>query len=155
MFDTFKFIIPKEDEYMELSLCLDSREYIEGFYSKLVDTSNFLKRLLSVKAGLSKVLYKLLDFMLNKLPGKIRSEYSIGQIVPHRQEMIAKVGILGQVINLFGLISEKALSENSQEEFFLITEIDEDEFGGLDSLPEVMIKMLHVTVIDNSKNVAQ
>lgn len=155
VFDTFKFIIPKEDEYMELSLCLDSREYIDGFYSKLIDTNHFSKKLVGVKAGLSKVLYTLLDFMLNKLPGKIRSEYSLGQIVPHRQEMVAKVGILGQVISLFGLINEKALSENKQEEFLLMTELDSDEFGGLDSLPEVMIKTLHVIVINNPINVAQ
>ena len=151
-FDSFKFIIPKEDEYMELSLCIDSREYIQSFASKLETSSNILDTLEMLKEGISKVFLKLLEFMQNKLKGKVRPEYKIGEIIPHRQEMIAKVGILKALFELLDLVSHN-LADGEEEELLRILEIDEDDFEGFDDMLEVLIKTIHTASINNSTNV--
>jgi hypothetical protein len=153
--DTFKFIFPKEDEYMELSLCIDSREYIEEFYQKLNTSSDLFAKLEYFKEGMSKVFAKLLDFVRNKLRGKTRSEYAIGEIIPHRQEMIAKVGILTQIFKLLELIHSRITQDMSPKEVQNILEIDSFEFGGLDNLLEVLIRTIHISVIKNVVSASQ
>ena len=103
-YDSFKIIIPIEEKYLELSLCIDSREYIQLFIQKLEATSDFLNTLVNIKEGLSKVLIKILQFIQNQLNGKIRSDFAIGQVIPHRQDMISKVGMLFQLMKLLHLI---------------------------------------------------
>ena len=103
-YDSFKILIPKEEKYLEISLCIDSREYIHLFIQKLEATSNFMDVLVHFKEGLSKVLIKILQFIQNQLNGKIRSDFAIGQIIPHRQDMISKVGMLFQLMKLLDII---------------------------------------------------
>ena len=103
-YDCFKIIIPKEEKYLELSFWIDSREYIQLFIQKLETAQNLINILIQIKEGLSKVLIKILQFIQNQLNGKIRSDYAIGQIIPYRQDMISKVGIIHQLIKLLNLI---------------------------------------------------
>lgn len=151
-FDAFKFIIPKEDEYMELSLCIDSREYIQSFALKLERSTNILDTLEVLKEGISKVFLKLLEFMQNKLKGKVRPEYKIGEIIPHRQEMIAKVGILKALFELLDLISYNFI-EGEEDELIRVLEIDGEDFEGFEDMLEVIIKTVHTSAINNPTNV--
>ena len=105
-YDSFKIIIPIEEKYLELSLCIDSREYIQLFIQKLEATSSFIDVLVHIKEGLSKVLIKILQFIQNQLNGKIRSDFAIGQVIPHRQDMISKVGMLDQLFKILTLIKD-------------------------------------------------
>jgi len=152
--DTFKFIIPKQEEYMELSLCLDSRDYVDNFYMKISGSSNVIQKLGALKEGLAKVFTQLLDFSQNRMKGKIRVEYSVGEIVPHRQEMISKVGILTQVFKLLRLIDESLPEDIDYDDLLEFLEIDFEEFGDNDNLLEVLIKTVHVVSKNNVKNVS-
>ena len=99
-----KLLFQKKKKYLELSLWIDSREYIQLFIQKLETAQNLINILIQIKEGLSKVLIKILQFIQNQLNGKIRSDYAIGQIIPYRQDMISKVGIIHQLIKLLNLI---------------------------------------------------
>ena len=115
-YDSFKIIIPKEDKYLELSLWIDSREYIQLFIQKLETTQDFSKTIGCIKEGLAKVLIKILHFIQNQLSGKIRSDFAIGQIIPHRQDMISKVGMLNQIFTLLSLIKSNLKFDKHKSE---------------------------------------
>mmetsp|Transcript_1653 Transcript_1653/g.2058 ORF Transcript_1653/g.2058 Transcript_1653/m.2058 type:complete len:123 (+) Transcript_1653:258-626(+) len=106
-FDTFKIIIPKDDKYLELSMCTDSREYIDTFVKILENCTEVEDYLDNVKEGISSLLIDLMDFMKNQQTGKIRKDYSVGQLVPHRQNMISRVGILGSIFKFLSLFDQK------------------------------------------------
>ena len=153
--DTFKMIIPKEDEYLELSLCIDSREYIDSFSDKLVKSENVINELRTIKEGISKVLLKIMDFIQNKLMGKIRSDYDVGEIVPHRQEMVAKVGILNNIFYLLSLINRNMYDFDADDEILEVLEISEEDFEGYSDLLEILLRAIHVAVMDNPINLLQ
>lgn len=154
LFDTFKFIIPKEEEYLELSLCIDSREYIESFSERLVKSENVIHELKKIKEGISKVYLKIMEFIQNKLKGKIRADNHVGQIVPHRQDMVAKVGILNSIFHLLSLINRN-MYENSPYQILEELEISDLDFDGFSNLLEVLLKTIHVSVIRNTTNLVQ
>ena len=56
-FDTFHMIFPKEDEYIELALCMDSKAYLESFVNKLALSNNKIESLEDWKSGIGKVLF--------------------------------------------------------------------------------------------------
>ena len=153
--DTFKMIIPKEDEYLELSLCIDSREYIDSFSDRLVKSENVINELKTIKEGISKVLFKIMDFIQNKLMGKIRSDYDVGEIVPHRQEMVAKVGILNNFFYLLSLINRNMYNFDTNDEILEVLEISEEDFEGYSDLLEILLRAIHVAVMDNPINLLQ
>ena len=153
--DTFKMIIPKEDEYLELSLCIDSREYIDSFSDRLVKSENVINELKTIKEGISKVLLKIMDFIQNKLMGKIRSDYDVGEIVPHRQEMVAKVGILNNIFYLLSLINRNMYDFDTNDDILETLEISEEDFEGYSDLLEILLRSIHVAVMDNPINLLQ
>ncbi|CAI2387002.1 unnamed protein product [Moneuplotes crassus] len=151
-FDAFKVIIPKEDEYMELSLCLDSREYVDLFFSKLLKTQDVRDFIYSKKEGYATVFIQLLDFMWNKLKGKTRAEYKIGEIIPHRQEMVSKVGILQKMFDFLEVIDQIVTQDNQDE---ILSEFELDEYEGFNNLLEVTIKTIHVATMNHQNNTLQ
>jgi hypothetical protein len=153
--DTFKFIIPKEEEYLELSLCIDSRSYIEAFIGKLKKNEDVLEKLNRFKEGLAKVLLKIMDFEQNKLRGKIRVDYGFGEIVPHRREMVAKVGILNYIFQLLSLIEGNMHTKTDVEEVLVMLEISPEDFEGFSNLLEILLKVLHLSVMNNPTNLTQ
>ena len=56
-YDTFHMIFPKEDEYIELALCMDSKRYLESFVNKLKLSDNKIESLEDWKSGIGKVLF--------------------------------------------------------------------------------------------------
>ena len=111
-YDCFKLVMPREEIYLELSIWIDSREYIHLFIEKLENSHDFLSTLVQIKDGLSRVLIKNFLFIKNQLKGRTRSDYTIGQIIPHRQEMIFKVGILYQLTKLLELIFKNVINKH-------------------------------------------
>ena len=154
-YDSFKIIIPVEEKYLELSLWIDSREYIQLFISKLETTQDFMSTLVHIKDGLSKVLLKILQFIQNQLNGKIRSDFAIGQIIPHRQDMISKVGMLFQLMKLLNLILTNALTTNKRSEILKSLFVSYTEFHRFENILEIIIKTINLTIVDNLKNVIQ
>lgn len=154
-YDAFKIIIPKEEEYLELSLCIDSREYIESFITRLESSSQVMHTLELIKEGISKVFISLLEFMQNKLKGKIRVEYGFGEIVLHRQEMVAKVGILNHIFTLLDLINQNIATFEDKDDILEVLEISPEDFSGFENLLEVIIKTIHISSLNNSNNIIQ
>jgi hypothetical protein len=153
-YDTFKVIIPKEDEYNELSFCIDTREYIHSFASKLYKSKDVLTKVSHFKEGMAKIFIKLLEFMQNRHKGKTRIEYSVGKIVPHRQEMVSKVGIIDIMFTLLEFVKDKD-NDEIKDEILSQLYLSADDFAGFDNLLEVIIKTIHITAKDNQNNTMQ
>ena len=152
--DSFKIIIPKEEKYLEISIWIDSREYIQLFIDKLELSSDFLLTLVYVKDMISQDFIKIVEFIQNQLSGKIRHDFTIGQLVPHRQDMVAKVGIIFQIWKLLTLISEY-VTVNNRDSVLRQLSISPDEFDKFENLLEVIVKTLDLIIIDNPRNISQ
>ena len=155
MNDSFKVIIPKEEKYLEISIWIDSREYIQLFIDKLEISSDFLNTLTYVKERLSKDFIKILEFIQNQLPGKVRSDFTIGQLVPHRQDMVAKVGIIFQICKLLTLIATNLNFNENRDKILSKLAISPVEFDKFENLLEVIIKTLDLILVDNPRNITQ
>ena len=153
--DWFKIIIPKEEKYLEISIWIDSREYIQLFIERLEASSQFINTVSHIKDGTARILFRIIDFLQNQLPGKIRSDYIIGQLVPHRQDMVAKVGIIYQISKLLEIITENLNFKEDKFEILNKFSISPIEFDKFENLLEVIIKTLDLIVIDNPLNIAQ
>jgi hypothetical protein len=152
LLNAFKFIIPKEEEYLELTFCIDARQCIEIVALKLQKSQNVSVTLEKLKESFSKVLLKVMDFMLNQLQGRIRVDSNIGEIIPHRQAMVAKVGILDTVLYILTLI-QKSLEEANTDEYLEKMAIPFEIFNGHTNFLEVIIKTLHVSIINSQFNI--
>ena len=150
--DSFKFIIPKDDEYLELSVCIDLRKVIKVYISKLKTNLVFWMTLKELVEAVSQKLIILNEFMQNKLKGKMRAEYKFGEIIPHRQEMIAKVGILKALFKLLDLV----LSETPKGGTTLLSDLqrDKDNYGRYENMFEALIETIHTATKNNPTNVA-
>ena len=155
-YDSFKIIIPKEEKYMELASLIDSREYIQLFSQKLIrSTSNFSTVLVHIKDGLSQVFINIIQFIQNQLKGKIRSDYAIGQTIPHRQDMIVKVGMLSQIFKLLALIAENVDLHMNKETILKDLAISPYEFNRFENFIEVILKTIDLTIYENPTNIKQ
>jgi hypothetical protein len=152
LFDTFKFVVPKEEEYLELTFSIDARQCIEIVALRLLNSQSVNETLEKLKESFSKVLLKIMDFMLNQLQGRIRVDYNIGEIIPHRQIMIAKLGILDTVLYILTLIQNNIKEPRNTKEYLGKMAIPSDAFDGYKNLLEVIIKTLHVSILNNQVN---
>ena len=117
---------------------------------------NVLDTLEMLKEGISQVLINLLEFMQNKLKGKVRPEFKIGDTIPHRQEMVAKVGILKALFELLELIANNFdETEESAQHLESLLKISWEDFSGNENMIEVLVKTIRVITMNNKTNVVQ
>ena len=119
-FDTFNLVFPNDDTYRELVFCKDMYVYLNTFLSRLKSNDDVLSKLPEVAMGLYKIFDKVYRFLNNELEGRINADYDIGEIVEYRQQMIAKVGILGSIFELLREIRDTN------------TDADDDDFNEQD-----------------------
>ena len=122
--DNFAFILCKKNKLITL------------ISDKLELSSDFLLTLVYVKDMISQDFIKIVEFIQNQLSGKIRHDFTIGQLVPHRQDMVAKVGIIFQIWKLLTLISEY-VTVNNRDSVLRQLSISPDEFDKFENLLEV------------------
>ena len=125
------------------------------FTLKLMRSSDFSLVLSHIKDGLSKVFIDIIQFIQNQLKGKIRSDFSIGQVIPHRQDMVVKVGILSQIFKLLSLIAENINLHRDKDIILKDLAISPYEFNKFENFLEVLLKTIDLTVYNNSSNVKQ
>lgn len=93
------------------------------YIDKLKNNDNVIETLSEISSGLFKTFNSIYKFLNNQLEGRTNSNYDIGEIIPYRQQMIGKVGILEST---FDLLTECKEGRD-----------DNDEEGWADSLHHV------------------
>ncbi|CDW74252.1 UNKNOWN [Stylonychia lemnae] len=112
-YDTFKFVFPDNDEFLEINICADSMQMLysviksiqkqKGLPSFLQNQENF--QLLAT----SNIMIGLLNYCNNKLEGKILPKQKMGEPVPYRQKLLERIGLLDYLFDYLDLIIDSKI----------------------------------------------
>ena len=70
-------MFPEQDEFLELSFCVNNYAYLRAVKKQLTipDPEDKLQEISKICPGLAKLFYKLLKFLTNSLDGKILKDF--------------------------------------------------------------------------------
>ena len=115
--DTFKFDFPNQTEFLEMQFCGDMFQTMSKVVNLLKRSTNKDDLLLNLEffgPGIAKIFYKIKLFVMNSLEGMIINTKQQDRYLPHRQEQIAKVGLLGLFFEFLGHIQADANTETER-----------------------------------------